>query len=98
MKNLMIPAALGAALTACTPAIYEVPGVVEKLPSEVANCERVGRVTGKPGVFGPLAEIGLQDARRAAEQTAKEAGANTIVYDPLPEGEVYELPATVYKC
>lgn len=87
------------ALAACTPAIYEVPGVAELSAAEVADCRYVGRVRGIPGVYGPLKDIGLKDARRAAKEKAKEVGGDSVVFDPLPEGEVvYELPAQVYDC
>ncbi|EPX79237.1 hypothetical protein [Litoreibacter arenae] len=88
-----------AALAACTPAIYEVPSVTERKAAEVANCELVGRVRGVPGVYGPLKELGLNDARRAAKEKASEVGGNTVVFDPVPEDEeVYELRAQVYNC
>ncbi|MEP3347588.1 MAG: hypothetical protein ABJN34_04395 [Litoreibacter sp.] len=88
-----------AVLTACTPAIYEVPGVVERNATEVAGCTDLGRVHGIPGVFGALKDIGLKDARRAAKERAKEVGGNTVVFDPVPDAEVItDLPAQVYSC
>ncbi len=90
---------LAAALAACTPSIYEVPEVTERNASEVAGCEDLGRVRGIPGVFGALKDIGLKDARRAAKEKAKDVGGNTVVFDPIPEGEdVFELQAQVYSC
>jgi hypothetical protein len=95
MKRAVLLAAL---LAACTP-IYEVPEVAERNASDVAGCEDLGRVRGIPGVFGPLKDIGLKDARRAAKEKAKEVGGNTVVFDPIPEGEdVFELQAQVYAC
>ena len=83
----------------CTPAIYEVPGVREAQATDVVGCELIGIVTGKPGVFGPLRDIGLRDARRAALERAKEQGGDTVVFDPQPaDGETYELPGKVYAC
>lgn len=88
-----------AAVAACTPAIYEVPGMAELSAAEVADCNYVGKVRGIPGVYGPLKGIGLNDARRAAKEKALEVGGDSIVFDPLPEGEeVFELPAQVYDC
>ncbi len=96
MKRIALLAAL---LAACTPVIYEVPGVREAQASEVGGCTLIGIVTGKPGVFGPLRDIGLRDARRAALERAKEQGGDTVVFDPLPEGEeVFDLPGKVYRC
>lgn len=92
-------AILSVGLLACTPAIYEVPGVQEAEASEVAGCTQIGIVTGKPGVFGPLRDVGLRDARRAALERAREQGGDTVVFDPRPEGEeIYELPGKVYDC
>lgn len=92
-------ALLGLCLFGCTPAIYEVPGIREAQESDVALCRLIGTVTGKPGVFGPLKEIGLRDARRAALERAAEQGGDTVVFDPISEGEeVFELTGRVYKC
>lgn len=88
-----------AALAACSPAVLEVPSVTERTASQVADCQYIGRVRGIPGVYGVLKDIGLKDARRAAKEKAKEVGGDTIVFDPLPDGEqVYEVPAQVYNC
>ncbi|MFY0691155.1 MAG: hypothetical protein JXR14_04440 [Paracoccaceae bacterium] len=96
----VIPSLIAAlAITGCSPVYYNVAGVREAQASEVTECRLVGRVSGIPGVFGPLKDIGLKDARRAAKEQAKAQGGNTIVFDPLPEtGEVYELRAQVYSC
>lgn len=73
--------------------------VKEASPDQVANCQKVGIVTGVPGLYGPLAEIGLRDARNAAKTVAFERGANTVVFDPIPEGEaVFELRGVAYRC
>lgn len=91
--------ALFAGLIACSPVYYNVAGVKEAQASEVGNCALIGRVTGIPGVYGPLAEIGLKEARKAALEKAVEQGGNTVVFDPLPaDQKVYELPAQVYTC
>jgi len=96
MKWAVLSAAI---LAACAPAIYEVPGIAERSASEVAGCRDLGTVRGIPGVFGPLKEIGLKDARRAAKEKARDVGGNTVVFDPIPEGEdVFELQAQVYSC
>ncbi len=88
-----------AGLVACSPVYYNVAGVKEAQASEVVNCTLIGRVKGIPGVYGPLADIGLKEARKAALEKAVEQGGNTVVFDALPtDGEVYELPAQVYTC
>ncbi|NNK77666.1 MAG: hypothetical protein HKP40_03040 [Litoreibacter sp.] len=87
------------AISACSPVYYNVAGVREAQASEVTGCKLIGRVSGIPGVYGPLKDVGLKDARRAAMEQAKAQGGNTVVFDPLPEaGEVYELRAQVYSC
>ncbi|SFR47483.1 hypothetical protein [Litoreibacter janthinus] len=96
MKKAVFAAA---ALAACTPAIYEVPSITERSVAQVADCQFEGRVRGIPGVYGPLKELGLKDARRAAKEKAKEVGGNTVVFDPIPQGEdVFEVRAQVYSC
>lgn len=86
-------------LAACTPAIYEVPGVAVRNLGDVAGCEDLGRVRGIPGVYGALKEIGIKDAQRAAKEKAKEVGGNVVVFEPIPEGSaVLEVGAQVYAC
>ena len=86
-------------LAACTPPSSDVPGVQEAAASEVANCEVKGSVTGIPGVFGPLKDIGLQDARKRALSAALQLGADTVVFDPLADDAVVtELNGRAYKC
>lgn len=73
--------------------------VREANADEVAGCERIGLVTGVPGVYGPLAEIGLRDARNAAKRVAAERGANTVVFDVIEPGiTVFEVNGTAYRC
>lgn len=73
--------------------------VREASADEVVSCQRVGLVTGVPGVYGPLAKIGLRDARNAAKTVAYEQGANTVVFDVIPEGiTVFEVTGTAYRC
>ena len=88
-----------AGLAACTPPAIAVKPVREAGPSEVVGCAELGRVTGVPGVYGPLAKIGLNDARNVAKRTALEQGANTVVFDEIPVGEtVYQVEGTAYSC
>ncbi len=88
-----------AVLGACTPPAIAVQTVREAGPEEVATCQNLGRVTGVPAVFGPLAGIGLKDARNAAKRTALEQGANTVVFDAVAPGEQqFEVSGTAYRC
>ncbi|RLJ41535.1 hypothetical protein BCF46_2494 [Litoreibacter meonggei] len=96
MKRAVLFAAM---LAACTPTIYDVSGVTESNAADVAGCRFIGNVRGIPAVFGPLKDIGLKDARRAAKVKAKEVGGNTVVFEAIPEvAEVYDVPAKVYSC
>ncbi|MFZ5752103.1 MAG: hypothetical protein ACOY5U_13705 [Pseudomonadota bacterium] len=53
----------------------------------------------KPGVYGPLAEEGLRYARNSIKLDARNAGANTVVFDAAPPGvAIYELHAVAYHC
>jgi len=88
-----------AVLGACSPPAIALQTVREAGPGEVAACQNLGRVTGVPAVFGPLAGIGLKDARNAAKRTALEQGANTVVFDAVAAGEPqFEVTGTAYRC
>jgi len=98
MKQVSVVLICGA-LAACTPPAVAVQSVREAGPGDVAACQNVGRVTGVPKVFGPLAGIGLRDARRAAKQVALEQGANTVVFDAVaPGAQIFEVAGTAYRC
>ena len=96
MRALLVPVLLAA----CTPAIQGVAGIREAQASEITNCAFVGNVIGKPEAFGPLTSLGIQGARKAALEKGAELGGNTVVFDPIPVGNVpvTELPARVYRC
>ncbi|MDJ1007234.1 MAG: hypothetical protein QNJ13_05355 [Paracoccaceae bacterium] len=67
--------------------------------AEVAGCEYVKNISTTPGVFGPLAQAGLEDARNAALRSAAASGANTVVFDEVePGAPVYRLEAVAYRC
>ncbi len=86
-------------LAACTPPAVAVKTVVDAQPQDVVGCQDLGRVTGIPGVYGPLAKIGLNDARNKAKQIALEQGATHVVFDPVRPGEtVFEVTGTAYRC
>lgn len=95
--TLVLPVLVG--IAACTPAIHTVPGVQEVSLAEVATCERRGRVTGVPGVYGPLKNVGLKDARKRALEAALNIGANRVVFDPiLDEQVVTKITGDAYLC
>jgi hypothetical protein len=97
MKQLLWILAVG--LSACSPKPVEVPGVREALAQDVASCELKGTVTGTPGVFGPLKDYGLQDARKRALELAPKLGADTVVFEPTGNAPIItEVSGQAYDC
>ncbi|MFD2175775.1 hypothetical protein [Rhodobacter lacus] len=93
---------LGAsALAGCNdPGFRGVPEVRIASAAEVAQCRPVSVITNEPGVYGPL--VGHEAERYARNkilESAKDAGADTVVFDPVTPGEpVYLLRAQAYDC
>ena len=86
-------------LAACTDPAYLGSPVRVASETEVANCTYVTSYRTRPGVYGPLASQGLEDARRTTLESAAEAGANTVVFAPIPaDGLVTEIEADAYVC
>lgn len=74
-------------------------GVRTATAAEVTGCTYVKNITTTPGIFGPLAQAGLEDARNAAMRSAANSGANTVVFDPVePGARVFALEAVAYRC
>ncbi|MDE3078622.1 MAG: hypothetical protein KGI94_01155 [Paracoccaceae bacterium] len=56
-------------------------------------------ISDKPGLYGALASQGIDYARKVIIDGAAQAGANTVVFDPVDPGTmVTELTATAYRC
>lgn len=92
---------LVASLAACTsdPGFIGVPGMRETDAASVAACRFVQNITGKPSVFGPLASQGVRYSHNQILAFARDAGADTVVFDPVsPGADVYELRAAAYRC
>ncbi|MDI3334971.1 hypothetical protein QKW60_00985 [Defluviimonas aestuarii] len=88
-------------LAACTqdPGFTGVSGVREASPAEVATCTYVTDIRSTPGAYGVLAGPAVKYARNRILADAREAGANTIVFDPVSPGvEIYQLHAVAYRC
>ena len=74
-------------------------GVRTATAAEVARCDYVKNISTTPGVFGPLAQAGLEDARNAALRSAAASGANTVVFEEVePGARVFRLEAVAYRC
>lgn len=90
------------ALTGCVtddPGFRGVTGVREITEAEAASCTPITDIRATPGVYGPLAQQGLQYARNQALDLAKESGANAVVFRPVSPGSpVYEIRARAYRC
>lgn len=101
MKQIALVAALVAAAGGCTrdPGFVGVAGVREAAKAEVAACTYVSDIRMKPGTYGLLADQGVKYARNTIMADARDAGANTVVFDSVtPGADVYELHAVAYRC
>ncbi len=101
MTRMALGAALAASLSACTqdPGFVGAPGVREATAAEVGACTYVSDIRMTPGVYGLLAGEGVKYARNKIMADARDAGANTVVFDPVtPGGDVYELHAVAWRC
>lgn len=101
MKRIALGAALAATVAACTqdPGFVGVAGVREARAEEVAACIYVTDIRMAPGVYGLLADQGVKHARNRIMADARDAGANTVVFDTVtPGADVYELHAVAYRC
>lgn len=95
MPRLLLSALL---LAACTAPPTPSPVRVAE-PSEVANCTRMGTMTGVPGLYGIFSAQGIADARRVVIEGAAEQGANVVVFDQIePGATVTEVTAATYLC
>lgn len=97
MKSSMALLGLPVVLVAC--AQPAPTGVRTATVEEVAGCEYVKNISTTPGIFGPLAQAGLEDARNAALRSAANSGANTVVFDQVePGARVFTVEAIAYRC
>ncbi len=85
------------ALAACAPPAPT--GVATATRDQVAGCEYVKNISSTPGVFGPFAQVGLEDARNGVLKSAAASGANTVVFEPVePGARVFTVEAVAYRC
>lgn len=96
MKRTLILAPI--LLMGCDP-LAAPDGVRTATADEVSSCEYVKNISSTPGVFGPLASVGLDDARNGVLKSAAQSGANTVVFEPVEPGErVFTVDAVAYRC
>lgn len=101
MIRKFLPLAALGALGACNdPGFTGVNGVTDALASQVTACTYITDIRMTPGVYGPvLTDRALLYARNKVMADAKDAGANTVVFDEVPpSGEVYMVHAKAYRC
>lgn len=97
----VLAVALAAGLAGCMrdPGFTGVAGVREATAAEVAACTYVSDIRMKPGTYGLLADQGVKYARNTIMADARDAGADTVVFDSVtPGADVYELHAVAYRC
>lgn len=85
----------------CTsdPGFNGVSGVAEITAEQAANCTHLTNIRATPGVYGPLAQQGLDYSRNKVLEMAKESGGNAVVFDQVSPGAmVTELKAASYRC
>lgn len=93
--------AAAALLAGCSdPGFRGVPSVRTATASEVGMCRHVTDIRMRPGVYGPvLGDQGVKYARNKVLESAREGGANTVVFDGVePGGDVYLISAKAYAC
>ena len=101
MKTLSALAGAVLVLAACNdPGFRGVTGVRTAEASEVGSCRFVSTITMKPGVYGPvLGDQGIKYARNKVLDSARESGANTVVFDRVePGAAVYLVSARAFSC
>lgn len=90
-----------AALASCTtdPGFTGVTGARAVSASEVSACTYVMDIKAAPSVYGPFAQQGLEYTRNQVLATAKDGGANAVVFEPVSPGvQVTEVRAAAYRC
>lgn len=100
MIRFLLTAVALALVSGCTdPGFAGVGGVATISQAEAARCTYLTNIRGEPSVFGPLAQQGLEYTRNQVLASARDAGANAVVFEQVTPGEpVYELRAAAYRC
>lgn len=101
MRAIPLAVAACAAAVACTndPGFRGVSGVRAVTAAEAGGCSYVTDIRATPGVYGPLAQQGLEYTRNIVLADAQKAGANAVVFDEVSPGAlVTEVRARAYRC
>lgn len=89
------------ALAGCTddPGFRGVSGVRSITAEQATACTFVVDIRGQPGAYGPFAQQGLEYGRNQVLAMARDSGANAVVFQPVPPGElVTEIRGSAYRC
>jgi hypothetical protein len=96
---LFVALACGALAGCNDPGFTGTAAVREITAAEAVSCRYVTDVRMRPGVYGPLAQQGLEYARNRVLADVAQAGANAIVFAPVsPGAPVTEVTGTAYAC
>ncbi len=101
MKCFFLLASIAGMIGGCTsdPGFTGVSGIREVGANDVTQCTYVTDIRAKPAVYGVLADQGIKYSRNTILASARDAGANTVVFDPVGSGVVVDrLHAVAYKC
>lgn len=99
IRNTQVAVLLIAAACTADPGFRGVPGVSSITEAEAASCSYVTDIRAEPGAYGPLAQQGLEYARNRVLETARDSGADAVVFQGVSPGElVTEVRAKAYRC
>lgn len=99
MPRILVLAPLALAACVSDPGFRGVTGVRTITAAEAVACRYVTDIRATPGVYGPLAQQGLEYSRNRVLDLAKQSGANAVVFDEVVPGElVTEITAKAYAC
>ena len=95
----VLPAGLAVLAGCVTPQGGGVAGVREITSAQAASCTYVMDMRAEPGVYGALAQQGLEYARASLLTMARDEGANAVLFQPIsPGATVTEIRGTAYRC
>jgi len=95
----MILAVCMCAGCASDPGLTGVSGIRDASANEVAQCTYVTDIRAKPTVYGVFADQGIVYTRNTIRASARDAGANTVVFDPVEPGAIVDrIHAIAYRC
>ena len=102
MRHILMGFPIVSVLAACQPAspLVDTSGVREATLADVSNCKPISILTTTTGVTGTIArDKSMEIARNETKSMAREAGANTVVYqNGGPGSDDLFVRAEAYVC